>query len=605
MVCQDLFLGFDLSTQQLKVISSFANLRHHATFRVDFDSELSHFNVKNGVHIVEEEGSVSAPVEMWVEAIDLVFSKMQQDQFPFHLVKGISGSCQQHGSVYWSAEAENLLNSLVESQSLSSQLCPNAFTFKTSPNWQDHSTGPELEAFEKGAGGADALAEITGSRAHYRFTGPQIRKLSTRKNKQLYRETSRISLVSSFLASVLCGKLVSIEESDGCGMNLYDMKNNRYDPNLLAIAAGAHPDIDGATLEEAAQAAQDLERKLGPLDPIGHTSIGNLAPYFHLKYGFSKECQLFPFTGDNLATILALPLATNDILVSLGTSTTVLLVTDQYISSPNYHMFKHPTLAGSYMGMLCYCNGALPRDVIRQKVNAKYNQPPSSWDKFNEILDSSLPLHHQNRLAVYFSKGEIIPNCVAQTRRFQYNIAFHQLTEQSRWDVDLDVGSIVESQALSCRLRLGPMLANNGSAHAGGVSQKVIDELENFGTISSDGIEQNLESLTARPNNVFYVGGGSNNRSIVNKFSSIFGSKGKSYKIDLGDACALGGCYKAAWSSYASWGAEHGADIQPYNEFLSERFDWGHSVEQLSYQDRWNEYVEGVGILSKIEMVLK
>ena len=58
---------------------------------------------------------------------------MRACQFPFEAVAGISGSGQQHGSVYWKNGSEELLKSLDPSQTLVSQLkviiiCPFYYT---------------------------------------------------------------------------------------------------------------------------------------------------------------------------------------------------------------------------------------------------------------------------------------------------------------------------------------------------------------------------------------------------------------------------------------------------------------------------------------------
>lgn len=44
------------------------------------------------------------------------------DNFPFHKVVAISGSGQQHGSVYWRSGAEAVLKNLTPGISLASQL---------------------------------------------------------------------------------------------------------------------------------------------------------------------------------------------------------------------------------------------------------------------------------------------------------------------------------------------------------------------------------------------------------------------------------------------------------------------------------------------------
>lgn len=53
----------------------------------------------------------------------------------------------------------------------------NAFSIQQSPIWQDASTTPECRALEDFAGGPEALAKLTGSKAYERFTGNQIAKV--------------------------------------------------------------------------------------------------------------------------------------------------------------------------------------------------------------------------------------------------------------------------------------------------------------------------------------------------------------------------------------------------------------------------------------------
>lgn len=81
------------------------------------------------------------------------------------------------------------------------------------------------------------LSEITGSRAYERYTGPQIRKLFTTE-ADLYASTERISLVSSFMASLLIGDYASIDETDGAGMNLMDIKKRCWSKEALQVCFG-------------------------------------------------------------------------------------------------------------------------------------------------------------------------------------------------------------------------------------------------------------------------------------------------------------------------------------------------------------------------------
>ena len=184
---------------------------------------------------------------------------------------------------------------------------------------------------------------MTSIETSKRFTGPQILRFRQR-HPQEYTQTSRISLVSSFLASLFLGAVAPIDISDACGMNLWDVKAGSWHQTLLALTAGTD-DTSG------------LRTKLGDVPEDGGDSLGHVSKYFVNRYGFSPSCSIVPFTGDNPSTILALPLRPLDAIVSLGTSTTFLMSTPHYKPDPSVHFFNHPTTPGLYMFMLCYKNG--------------------------------------------------------------------------------------------------------------------------------------------------------------------------------------------------------------------------------------------------------
>ncbi len=162
-----LYLGFDLSTQQLKGIAVASDLKvvHSAVF--DFDEDAKGFpDIQKGVLTNEAEREVFAPVAMWLQAIDTVLQKLQDAGLDFGKVAGISGAGQQHGSVYWSMEGSKLLKSLTAAQTLEEQL-GDAFSYPYSPNWQDASTQEQCDKFDQCLGDETKLALNTGSKAHH------------------------------------------------------------------------------------------------------------------------------------------------------------------------------------------------------------------------------------------------------------------------------------------------------------------------------------------------------------------------------------------------------------------------------------------------------
>jgi xylulokinase len=254
------FLGFDSSTQSLKATVLDSNLNIIASELIHFDSDLPHYKTQDGVYRdPSNNGRIVSPTLMWIEALDLIFQKLSKSNLDFSKISAVSGSGQQHGSVYWKIGSSKILSSLDHKKPLLEQL-ENAFSIKESPIWMDCSTTAECRAIENAFGGALELAKVTGSRAYERFTGPQIKKIFDHQ-PEIYNNTERISLVSSFMASLFIGAYAAIDHSDGAGMNLMDIKEKAW--SKVALEA----------------TATDLESKLGNLAPA-YGVAGNIASYF-------------------------------------------------------------------------------------------------------------------------------------------------------------------------------------------------------------------------------------------------------------------------------------------------------------------------------------
>ncbi|KAK9469032.1 hypothetical protein V1512DRAFT_70862 [Lipomyces arxii] len=543
-----LYLGFDLSTQQIKVIAIDEKLEPVFQANVEFDVDTPEYKTRKGVYTNKALKEVYAPVAMWIKAFDILLGKMKDGGLDFSKVRSISGAGQQHGSVYWSYGAEEVLEKLDPSQALEPQLA-KAFSHEMSPNWQDHSTASECDFLEEQLGGPEKFAEITGSKTHHRFTGPQILRVRHRHPDD-YKNTARISLVSSFFASILLGSIAPFDVSDVCGMNLWDIPNEKFDEKIISLVAGG----EGKEKDE-------LLRKLGPVEPDGGKNLGCISDYYVKRYGFAKDCIITPVTGDNPSTILALPLRPLDVIVSLGTSTTLLVSTPVYKTSPTYHMFSHPTTRGLYMGMLCYCNGSLAREKVRDDINEI--KPPSAedpWSSFNEAAMASPILGTETegemKLGVYFPLPEIIPDCQAGTWRFTSDASGLHETDKG-WDLpSADARAILESQNLSMRLRAGPLLSSTG-----------------------------------QPRRVYVVGGGSRNPAICKLTGQVLGPTEGVYRLELGgNACALGSAYKALWAVMRT---KTDGEIESFEDFLGKRWDESTMIVKVDEGYRegvWEKY---------------
>lgn len=96
---------------------------------------------------------------------DPVLASMMPPPLPPSQVAAISGSGQQHGSVYWRTGAASALAKLAKGATVSQQLgAAKAFALDEAPIWADSSTKEQCVALEKSLGGPQAVAALTGSR---------------------------------------------------------------------------------------------------------------------------------------------------------------------------------------------------------------------------------------------------------------------------------------------------------------------------------------------------------------------------------------------------------------------------------------------------------
>ena len=164
---QPLYLGFDLSTQQLKALAVTSDLKVEYESIFDFDADARGYKVVNGVMTYEDDHTVYAPVGMWIQALDTLLEKLKEAGLECARVRAISGAGQQHGCVYWRCEGERMLGSLDPKRTLEDQLLPMGFSHPFSPNWQDASTQKECDEFDQALGDKAQLAQETGSKAHH------------------------------------------------------------------------------------------------------------------------------------------------------------------------------------------------------------------------------------------------------------------------------------------------------------------------------------------------------------------------------------------------------------------------------------------------------
>jgi xylulokinase len=474
-----LFLGLDSSTQSLTAIvievePATRRIVHHDS--LNFDKELSHYGTAHGVLPGGDPAVAAAPPLMWAEALDRLMARLATAPIDWRSLAAVAGSAQQHGSVYLNSRATMVLGRLRADTQLVDQLRP-VVSRATSPIWMDTSTTTQCAEITAAVGGADILSHRTGSRAFERFTGPQIRKF-WQTSPDDYRATDRIHMVSSFMASLLAGRHAPLDPGDASGTNLMDLRTRQWWPEALEATS------------------PNLIVKLPPIVESSAT-VGVLAPYWQQRYGF-PAARVIAWSGDNPCSLIGTGLVRDRTLaMSLGTSDTAFgaMAEPRVDRAGDGHVFGAPD--GRYMGLVCFLNGSLARERVRDEFNL-------DWRGFTGALEQTPPGNHGRLLLPWFAP-EITPSVAAPgVRRFGV----------PEGDAAANVRAVVEAQQLAARLH--------------------------------------SKWIAAEVDAIYATGGASANRAILQVMADVFGAD--VYQFEVGNSAALGAALRALHGDRAAAG---------------------------------------------------
>jgi len=463
-----LYLGIDASTQGLTaVLIEIDGDTRRVVFNssLNFDRDLPEYGTTGGVRRGADDNEVFASPVMWADALDRMLARVAQAaEIDIDNIRAISGSAQQHGSVYLNQQAQPTWKSLDPIRALAPQLT-KTFAREESPVWMDASTTTQCREIEDAIGGADATAALTGSPACERFTGPQIRKFF-QQQPDAYAQTTRIHLVSSYLASLLAGADAPLDPGDASGTNLMNLRRNRWSADALNATA------------------PDLGDRLPPIREPWEIA-GKLSAYWQKRYAL-PAAAIVSWTGDNPSSLIGTGIIREGVLaVSLGTSDTAFTCTTAPAAGSS-HVFRSPS--GDFMNLICFRNGSLARDWVRQEYRL-------TWDDVAAILDAS-PGNH-GLIMLPWLETEITPHIASPgLRRFGFD----------RHDRDANIRGLIEGQMMA--------IAN----HAASVSRIPIDR-------------------------IIATGGAAVNRAILQVMSNVFGVD--VYRLDVENSAALGAALRA------------------------------------------------------------
>lgn len=445
------FLGFDSSSQSLTAVIIDTDTDAIVYRRqLIYEEGLPQYPSVKGVIPNDDKLICHSDPRMWLAALDLLLSQMTEDGISFAEISGISGSSQQHGTVYLNEKF--LKNGFLPAagESLADAL-PAYLSRPTSPIWRDLSTFEDCLALNNDIGGAEEMQKLTGSPATERFAGPQIRKFA-RTEPAAYAQTAVIHLVSSFMASVFTGKSCPIDWADGSGMNLELLSRRAWSSAIAEVTA------------------PQLLEKLPPL--INPTTIcGELSPYFVEHYGFRAGTPVLAWSGDNPNSLIGMgAYKPGTVVVSLGTSDTYFSALNRQVFDPKGYGHVFISDAGTYQALICFQNGGLARETIRQKFGM-------TWNDFDDRAFQVTPAGNNGNIMLPYFAPESTPLVLNAGPVLEGSPLF------ASWSSGVEtVRALVEAQAISMYLhsqwtgvRPKVLRLTGGASNSAGIAQVYAD----------------------------------------------------------------------------------------------------------------------------------
>lgn len=358
-------LGIDISTQSISAVvldtDTLSIVYEHS---LDYwrDLRLNTFGIRQEDYILppETEGEANQPAGLFLAALDALFADLKQELDPGNIAV-INTSAQQHGHVYLNRQAPAIFGKLLDKESGHSDLnaiLNGSLSWDKAPIWMTSDTIEQADYIRQHVGGKRRMIELSGADAPLRFTGIVIRKIG-QKYPDIYRNTGKILLISSFIPAVLTGNPnVPVDYGNASGMALMDYRRKEWlDELVRAVSEGLPGGEEG------------LKSKL-PAIVSPDSVVGNISAYFITRYGISPSCKIIAGSGDNPQSKVLV----NGDLLSLGTSIVNMASTDGNMLDMNgyasamYDGIGRPFMFGTRT------NGVMVWDNLRAKYGLGKNE---------------------------------------------------------------------------------------------------------------------------------------------------------------------------------------------------------------------------------------
>ena len=232
--------------------------------------------------------------------------------------------------------------------------------------WNDGRTGAEVDYLNNTVG-KDKLSAWTANIAFAGFTAPKL--LWMRANEpENFAKIAKIMLPKDYINYVLTG-VHCCDYSDASGMLLLDVEHKRWSKEML--------DLCGVTEAQMPRLFESYE------------CVGTLKPDIAAQLGLSPNVKVCAGAGDNAAAAVGTGTVGDGTCdISLGTSGTIFISSDNFGVDPNnaLHAFAHAD--GHYHLMGCMlsaasCNKWLMEDIFKT-TDYGAEQSPITDDKLGE-----------------------------------------------------------------------------------------------------------------------------------------------------------------------------------------------------------------------------
>jgi xylulokinase len=202
--------------------------------------------------------------------------------------------------------------------------------------WNDGRTQKECDYYNKTIG-REKISEYTGNMAFTGFTAPKL--LWLKENEpEVFAKINKIMLPKDYLAYMLSG-VHCTDVSDASGMLLFDVRNKRWSEEMC--------ELTGISVNQLAKVFESYE------------VVGTIKPDVAKELGLSDKVKIIAGAGDNAAGAVGTGTLEHGMCsVSLGTSGTVFISTNDYAVDPQntMHTFAHAN--GKYHFLGCMLSAA-------------------------------------------------------------------------------------------------------------------------------------------------------------------------------------------------------------------------------------------------------